>query len=553
MCPYTLLELATGSHPVAVLQLDINGHLNLITYNGATGTTHSVYSASDLRDNAWFHIALTATTTAWTVYLNGGATTIVSGSATGMTSAWTWLIVNGDLGANGGSTTGAGLVHGANVSISHLAIYPSILPAWRILAHYVAAVTGFGLLPTPTGFTLAVSNAEGTTDGQYFAGIGVTGGIPGAQYGAYTGGPATNFTMSAVVTATAPGGITSAPSAWSAQAGVSNTSGPTSSYSWFFGSWTGLAPSFAVYNGTQVGADNQADLTLANSSLMTNNYGSSTVSEGIGHTGTGSGATPPTSASAFGDTVAGRIERCLGYGNVTYPGRSIDPAPLLVQAALDVGGQQAGQNVENQALSDGGLLYIANDGRLCYWQKSHLAAQYSSPVWNIGPTTSAGRTPYDRTIKWILDPQEAYNAIEVQPYSPSGAALPIITPSDSAGVTASQSQYGSQPYQVNNYLQSTSEMQSYADWLFTTYGNPPRRAENVKIDAATQPYAWMMILGANVGDVVQLEDWEIGGGGSVYTYRITNIKRKFSYGDDREISEASIVLQISPEPVSYWS
>ena len=45
----TLLELATGSHPVAVLQLDTSGHLNLITYNGATGTSHSIYATSDLR------------------------------------------------------------------------------------------------------------------------------------------------------------------------------------------------------------------------------------------------------------------------------------------------------------------------------------------------------------------------------------------------------------------------------------------------------------------------------------------------------------------------
>ena len=36
-----------------------------------------------------------------------------------MTSAWTWLIVNGDLAANGGSTAGTGLVHGGNVYVSH--------------------------------------------------------------------------------------------------------------------------------------------------------------------------------------------------------------------------------------------------------------------------------------------------------------------------------------------------------------------------------------------------------------------------------------------------
>ena len=111
---------------------------------------------------------------------------------------------------------------------------------------------------------------------------------------------------------------------------------------------------------------------------------------GVSHTGSGSGASPPTSGTALGDTVAQRIERCLGYGYTTYPGRCIDPSSLLVQAALDIGGQQTGQNVQNIAISDGGMLFIDNCGNLNYWQRTHLASQYSSPVWTLGPTTSPG-------------------------------------------------------------------------------------------------------------------------------------------------------------------
>ena len=70
--PLTLIELATGSAPVAVLQLDISGHLNLITYNGGTGTSHSIYSGSDLRSESWFMVTMTLTTTTWTVYVDGG-------------------------------------------------------------------------------------------------------------------------------------------------------------------------------------------------------------------------------------------------------------------------------------------------------------------------------------------------------------------------------------------------------------------------------------------------------------------------------------------------
>jgi hypothetical protein len=35
---------------------------------------------------------------------------------------------------------------GANVAVSHVVIYPAVLPAYRVWSHYVAAVTGFGLI-----------------------------------------------------------------------------------------------------------------------------------------------------------------------------------------------------------------------------------------------------------------------------------------------------------------------------------------------------------------------------------------------------------------------
>ena len=92
-CPLTLITLTTDSLPVAVLQMDASGHLSLITYAGATPTTHTVYTASDLRSGSYFHACLLLTQTTWRVLVNGGATCDVSGTAAGMTSAWTWLLV----------------------------------------------------------------------------------------------------------------------------------------------------------------------------------------------------------------------------------------------------------------------------------------------------------------------------------------------------------------------------------------------------------------------------------------------------------------------------
>src|SRR5262249_49522845 len=112
-CPLTIWEIATNTAPVAILQLDISGNLNLITYTGATGTSHPLYNAADLRDSAWHMATITLTPTTWAAWVDGGANGTASGSATGMTSAWTWMIANGDLGSSGGSSLSS-IVHGGN-------------------------------------------------------------------------------------------------------------------------------------------------------------------------------------------------------------------------------------------------------------------------------------------------------------------------------------------------------------------------------------------------------------------------------------------------------
>ena len=553
LTPLTLIELATGSNPVAVLQLDTSGHLNLITYNGATGTSHSIYSSSDLRVSSWFMVTMTLTTTTWNVQVNGGQTANVSGSAAGMTSAWTWLVANGDLGANGGSLAGTGLVNQGNVQISHLAVYPYILPYYRIMDHYWAAVTSFGLLPAPTGIQFQSGNTplSGTSSG------GIVYSPDGAANGGSYGVSGTNTVtqaMSAVVESNV-GTYTSGPSAWSVTPLVGVYTGTGNNYIGVFCyvSWTGVAASFKVYTSNQVAAELNSATVTANSDTFTSGFGGSASGHGPGQTASGTGASPAASPSVIGDTVGQRIERLLAAGKCLSPNRCIDPAPLLVQApGTQGGGIQAGAAVQAIQQSDSGLLFIDNLNNLCYWQRPHLASQYSVPVWNIGPST--GKYPYFKEIEWVTDPQRVWNVITVEPLSPSGASLAEFTPTV-GGVLASQLQYGAQPLQITSWLQDTAKMQSQANWLFTNWGRPRRRVQQVRVDAASNPQFWPLILGVNVGDVVTLEDWQVGGGGNVYTYRVTEIRRHLEYGANAAGGSdvvASVWLTCDYEPVNYW-
>jgi len=331
--------------------------------------------------------------------------------------------------------------------------------------------------------------------------------------------------------------------------------------------WTGFAPKFAVYTAASTGAETQAAVTMAQGELFKSGYGGSATASGIGHLSSGSGASPPSAASATGDTVAQRIERImsyagaagLGYGGVASPCRCIDPASLLVRAATDIGGQQAGQNLTNIAQSDGGLLFIDNLGFLTYWQKSHLAGQYSAPVWTLtpdaAPTPGADpdAIPYLPDIKWAADPQRIWNSVTITPFSPDGASLPLIVPSDATAVVTSQQQYGVQPFPLTSYLQDTSEMQSQASWILSNFGQAQDRVENLTVDAASYPAAFEFLLGCSVGDVVSIQNWAIGDTGATGTFRISNIRRSIHFaGEDGQV-RASITIQGDFEPASYWS
>ena len=576
--PITIWEIATGNAPVCKLQLSggaDGGALNLVTFNGTTETIHPVYSLSDLRDNSWHMATVTLTPATWEVWLDGGSNANVSGTSATMTSAWSYLILNGDFGLSGGSSP-ASLENGGNISLSHVKVYPYELPYYRILDHYWAAVTAFGQLPAPQGAqitwvnavqqptstetALTVSQNAFVADGSVGGVLesGVTTSVPtlGNPTGGYNAQAGVGMTV-VVVAADPVSGVTSGPSAWISSGNVFyiKPTGSSGTYntSWPFIQWTGVAPRFYVYTAQSTGSEVEAAVVAGDSESFASGYGPAATGEGVSHLTGGNGSSPPQ-ASTIGDTAGQRIERLMRAGRATSPNRCIDPAPLLVQAPGSAGGGvQAGAAIQAIQQSDDGMLFVDNLNHLTYWQRPHLAAQYTAPVWQIGPTTTAGRIPYYREAKWVTDPQRVFNAVTIAPVSPTGASLPLVTPQNAALVLASQDRYGAQPLQVTSWLQDQTQLQPQADWLFSNFGVPQRHAEQVRIDASAYPLAWELVLGINIGDIVHLEDWQVGGGGNVYTFRVTEIQRHFTcgFGDNPEMT-GEVTLICDYEPPSYW-
>ena len=88
-----------------------------------------------------------------------------------------------------------------------------------------------------------------------------------------------------------------------------------------------------------------------------------------------------SSANGFGELAGARIERILADSSCLQP-RTIGATVDYVQAALDIQGQAAGQNVVNMAESESGLLYVDGPGYLRYLPRR---AGYNLPsLWTAG-------------------------------------------------------------------------------------------------------------------------------------------------------------------------
>jgi hypothetical protein len=540
--PYTqpaaalvLWEIASGTAPLASLQVTSGGALQLITWSGSTPATHAIW-AGDARDATWRGVTVVMTQTSWQAWVNGGVTAIASGTAS-MSSSWSWFLAGAGTG-NSAAPPASGTIAGCvNAAHSHLAIYPAALPAARVMAHYMAAYTAFGQLPAPPITAQFVQNSGSAG---FHSQYGPDGGIYSGSAFAPPAPGNTQNTLAAVACATG-GGLTSGQSQ-PETISVIPTGSTVSGFEWLTAA-APASPALTWFTSGGAGQEKQAATTPANY-LYVPSYGS--------------GASPPSGPSPLGDSAGQRIERLLAYGRLTTPARCIDASPAPVVAALDIGGQACGTAVSNIASSDGGLLFVDTQGRLCYRSRGWLAAR---PVaWELGEDF----IPVEGDITFDTDPQQAKNDIEVTQVNvaPGAAASGGGAGSDEftsgltfgpdasrqAAMIASQVQNGPQPYAVASYQQAATTAQNQANWLADTFGTPRRRITSLTVNAAPKtrsaPLAWLFVLSVNVGDVVFVSRRPPGQPSFSGSYVVSRVKREIDFGAG--VASAEIAADVLP-------
>jgi len=533
-----LIQLASATAAVATLFLNSSGALQI----SIGGTTSTIYGGTDLRNGTWFTVAVNLTSTSWQAWVNGGVVAEASGTFGSISGNWTWFLANAGV-SSGGAPPASGTITGCgNVQVSHLAVYSAVLPAARVMAHAMAAYSAFGQLPAPSLAAAWTGVPFGV--GQY------TYGPDGKKYSGHFFVPPTiapgNSALAAVVTS-AGGGLTSSPSApetISIVDGLETEEG----YMWLTAS--GIAPSYAFWTSGGAGDEQQSSVTP----------------DGYQYTnGFGSGTAAPATASALGDTGQRRVERLLQAGGITTPQRCIDASPSAMVSALDTGGQACGTAVSSITASDTALLFVDNCGNLCMWDRPHLASM--GAVWVLGEDTGSGEIPYEPDAQWDTDPQQCRNVVEITQSSvapdstagaggsSSGSAEQTTTgvtfspdAARSAGVQASQAQNGPVPFQETSYLQSVTEIQARANWIFDVFGRPVPRITNLTVNAASKtdsaPGAWLFLFGANVGDIVQATRRPPGQPSFTGQWRISSIRRTMDFGAG--VASITIVADVLP-------
>jgi hypothetical protein len=373
----------------AVAQLYVNsaGDLIFSTWYGATGTSTTLVSQV-CRTGGWMGVTIAMVTDSagggtWVATINGGQGGIITGNPEQWTPTWQYFYALGS--GSGASNTQAGCCNGA---VAHLEVFPAFLPAARVMAHHMAAYTGFGQLPQPVISTEFISNTTATYDPSGVEQTGRAFNSPGDG----------DATLSAAAVAVC-GDAYSGPSYPVEQLTVLPTDTPPGFCFASAGSGDSTQGSFATPAYAWYTASGSGSLKKAASGLAPYLY----------INGYGAGDAPPAAASGLGDTVQARIERLLQAGQAAGP-RCIDPAQTACLAMLDSGGQPCGDDVSNIVQSDGGLAFVDAMNAVCYWDRAHLAPASGSapvalmaPVWSVPPggqwTTVTGAAP---TVQYLV-------------------------------------------------------------------------------------------------------------------------------------------------------
>jgi hypothetical protein len=197
------------------------------------------------------------------------------------------------------------------------------------------------------------------------------------------------------------------------------------------------------------------------------------------------------------ETTNRRIQRKLD--TVNWRGARVLNASGITMGAEAEGGTVT--DVGNAVAADeDSLLFVDSAGQMQYRARGRAYVQ--SVRYVLGDRDDLGEIPYLDDVTYDYDSTFIYNEVDTS-YPPLNTA-PGSTITSTATDPVSAKRYSVRSLARATRLATAGDTYNLAWWLLSRYSYPQLRVEQVVVDAASNPNAWPMVLGVEVGDLVTL-------------------------------------------------
>lgn len=243
------------------------------------------------------------------------------------------------------------------------------------------------------------------------------------------------------------------------------------------------------------------------------------------------------------ENAASRIQRFLATAGALTP-RALDASTTTVSADATTG--TVAERAADYADQDTGLLFGDAAGYLRLRSKSRTYEQ--SVRWTLGDNTALGEIPFQGDAQPTMGPTYLMNEVAINNAEEQtlGTGPFVVTTYPDVTHTAldvnSMSRYGPRPMERSTHFQYASAPFGLSQWLLAQYKTPRSRFETVTVSAAKNPSAWPLVLGVEVGDLIDVVRRPVGQAEVRVPCRVMQVKHTIAAGKGQTRGEVTLTL-----------
>lgn len=193
-----------------------------------------------------------------------------------------------------------------------------------------------------------------------------------------------------------------------------------------------------------------------------------------------------------GETSGARITRHLARGGYTGSTR-ISTGQSTMEAPTWTGAINLLTDSQDTTVAEQGTLWMAPDGAFVFESRNDRFLRLTSK-YTLGENQAGGEYPYLEDVEFDFDPNFVYADVRVT-RNGGGTAVGGLAPD----IIAAEKRYFPRSFQANMDVQTDTQAQDTADWIFNTHKAASLRVASITLDPAANLALWSVALGFEIG------------------------------------------------------